>query len=433
MVKKVLIVTYYWPPSGGGGVQRWLKFAKYLPEFGWEPVIFTPENPDFELKDDSFQDQGINELEVIKIPIVEPFSLYRKILGKGAVQKQGVVDKGGSSILGKLALWIRGNWFIPDARVFWVKPAIKHLKTYLKENPVDVIVTTGPPHSMHLIGNAIKRSLGIPWLADFRDPWTEWDVLKQLNLNKRSWEKHKRLEFEVLNMADAVVTVSKRLAARLDALSGIPCVNVVTNGYDAADFQESENEQVDKFRIVHMGLLNEGRNPKHLWNVLDKRCAQDAHFNDCLEVVLAGTIEMSVKASIASFKHLSSKVTILDYVPHQEALEIYSKAAVLLLLVNQTSNSSWILPGKVYEYFSANKPILALGQQESDVFDMLKECGCQGFSQYHDKARIKQLVDEMFELYQSGTHKFSPLGIEKYERKNLTGELAVLLENIVLH
>ena len=155
--KKVLIITYYWPPSGGGGVQRWLKMAKYLPEYGWEPVILTPDNPDFELKDESLLNDVVPETTVLKLPIWEPFGLYRKLMGSKAVQKQGVVDTKNESLLVRWSRWIRGNWFIPDARLFWVRPAVNYAEKYLRKNTVDVIITTGPPHSMHLIGMELKR------------------------------------------------------------------------------------------------------------------------------------------------------------------------------------------------------------------------------------------------------------------------------------
>lgn len=432
MAKKVLIITYYWPPSGGGGVQRWLKFAKYLPELGWDPVIFTPENPDFEIKDESLTKDVSENLEVVKLPILEPFSIYRKLMGNKAEQKQGVVKKEGGSPMQKLVTWVRGNVFIPDARMFWIKPATKYLVKYLKENPVDVIISTGPPHSMHMIAGAVKRQTGIPWLADFRDPWSEWDVLPQLSLNERSWKKHKQLEFEVLNGADRVVTVSKRLGVALDKLTGVPGVRVINNGFDGDDFDETAPVEVDKFRIVHMGLLNEGRNPKHLWEVLNERCLQDEQFRQSLEVVLAGTIEQAVKDDIASYTALSAQVKILDYVAHEEALGIYKQSAVLLLLVNNTSNASWILPGKMYEYFSAQKPILALGNKNSDANDMLEDCGYKSFMSYTDARGIKDAVDELYDLYRKDNLSVSTEKINRYTRKNLTGQLSVILDELVL-
>ncbi|MCB0496042.1 MAG: glycosyltransferase [Cyclobacteriaceae bacterium] len=430
--KRVLIITYYWPPSGGGGVQRWLKMAKYLPQFGWYPIVFTPENPDFELRDESLIKDIPKEAEVIKLPIWEPFGLYKKLLGKKAVQQQGVVDKKDKSFLGRLALWIRGNWFIPDARVFWVRPAVNYLTKYLSANPVDVIVTTGPPHSMHLIGMEVKRRTGVKWVADFRDPWTDWDVLPQLNLGKRAWKYHKKLEHEVMHTADLVLTVTNRLSMQLAKTGGIPEVKVVTNGFDSEDFESSVNVKPDKFRIAHVGLLNEGRDPKVLWRVLEKLCVEKPDLAEMLEVILVGTVEQSVTNEISRFEHLREKVVVPDYMSHTDVLTLYANSAVLLLLVNNTTNSSWILPGKLFEYLSTRRPILAFGIPESDANDLLQQCGYSGvFSFAASEEEIENRIIELFLNFRKNEFEVDSERMEAYERKKLTGELVDMMEQLV--
>ncbi len=429
--KKVLIITYYWPPSGGGGVQRWLKMAKYLPDYNWQPIILTPENPDFELQDESLLKDVASETTVLKLPIWEPFGLYRKLMGRKAVQKQGVVDTKNESLLGKWSRWIRGNWFIPDARLFWVRPAVNYAEKYLRKNPVDIIITTGPPHSMHLIGMELKRRLGVKWMADFRDPWSDWDVLPQLNLTKKSWKRHKKLEHQVMHSADRVLTVTNNLATKLAATGGIEKVEVVTNGFDAADFNLDEAIKPAKFQISHVGLLNEGRNPSVLWEVLDELCAEDENFSNELQVVLAGTIDQPVRDSINNFVNLQPKVSIPDYLAHTEVLTLYQESAVLLLLVNNTSNSSWILPGKLFEYFSAKRPILAIGQLESEANDVLKDCGFDSFLTYDDKEGLKKRVKGLFIVYKNDEVVREQSSIQKYNRKKLAGEVANLLADII--
>lgn len=429
--KKVLIITYYWPPSGGGGVQRWLKMSKYLPEYGWTPVIFTPENPDFELKDESLLGDVANEAKIIKLPIWEPFGLYRKLLGKKAVQKQGVVDQNDASIFGKISRWIRGNWFIPDPRIFWVRPAVNYLTKYLKNNPVDVVITTGPPHSMHLIGMEVKRRINIKWIADFRDPWSDWDVLPQLNLNNKSWKTHKKLEHDVMHNADIVLTVTNNLAKRLASTGDISRVEVVTNGFDSKDF-EGYNDEINPatFKISHVGLLNDGRNPILLWEVLNELCVEDEEFKNNLELVLVGTIEQSVLNSISKLDHLKSKVELPDYLEHTKVMELYQQSAVLLLLVNNTSNSNWILPGKLFEYFSAKKPILAFGQLDSEANHVLQECRYESFLTYEDKTVIKKRVISLFEDFKAGKFTKDSSLIDKYDRNKLAGDLANLLNEL---
>jgi hypothetical protein len=210
-MKKVLIITYYWPPSGGAGVQRWLKFVKYLREFGWEPIVYTPENPEAPATDTSLLKDIPANITVIKQPIWEPYNLYKGFIGQKKEEKINagfLSEKKKPGLAEKIAVWIRGNWFIPDARRFWIKPSVKFLSEHLRGNPVDVIVSTGPPHSMHLIALKLKKKLNIPWLADFRDPWTTIDFYDKLMLTKSSDKKHKGLELEVLKNADKVVTVS---------------------------------------------------------------------------------------------------------------------------------------------------------------------------------------------------------------------------------
>lgn len=198
MEKRVLIISYYWPPTGGSGVQRWVKFAKYLPSEGWQPVIYTPLNPEAITVDESLISEIPPEVEVIKRKIFEPYNIYRALTGKkGRTAQSGEVNPINSqkkSFTQKVSMWIRGNMFIPDPRCFWIGPSVRFLKKYLKEHPVDVIVSTGPPHSMHLIARKVARSTGIPWVADFRDPWTKMFYFKHLALSPWAERKHARLE-----------------------------------------------------------------------------------------------------------------------------------------------------------------------------------------------------------------------------------------------
>ncbi|MBQ3521911.1 MAG: glycosyl transferase family 1, partial [Bacteroidales bacterium] len=203
-MKKVLIITYYWPPSGGSGVQRWLKFAKYLPQYGWEPVVYTPENPEANSIDEALLKDVGPQTTVIKRKIVEPYGFYKALSGKkGSQIKANLVSSSNNkkSFVQRLSLFIRGNLFIPDPRILWVAPSVRFLKKYLKENPVDAIVSTGPPHSMHLIAKKLSKSTDIPWLADFRDPWTGIFYFKHLGLSKFAYRRHRKLEQSVLNNA----------------------------------------------------------------------------------------------------------------------------------------------------------------------------------------------------------------------------------------
>ncbi len=231
-MKRVLVITYYWPPNGGAGVYRWLKFSKYLPGHGWTPVIYTPANPERVADDPALLRDVPPELEIIQRPITEPFSLYKRFTGKAQderVQTAFLREQSGGGWKEDLALWVRSNFFIPDARVWWVRPSIAFLKDHLRKHPVDAVITTGPPHSMHLIGQGLKRALGVTWIADFRDPWTDIDFYQQLKLTRWADARHHRMERSVLQEADRVVTVGWRWADDLARIGGRP-VEVVTNG-----------------------------------------------------------------------------------------------------------------------------------------------------------------------------------------------------------
>ena len=427
LVKKVLIITYYWPPSGGGGVQRWLKFAKYLREYGWEPVIYTPENPDFELRDDSLASEVPENIEVLKQPIWEPFSLYRRLLGKKAVRQQGVVGKS-PSLLSRLAVWIRGNYFIPDSRVFWVRPSTNFLTRYLRQNKVDALVTTGPPHSVHLIGLELKKRTAISWLADFRDPWSRWDVLDQLSLSRKSRKSHEKLEKQVLSNADLVLTVSPTLEKSLQDL-GAQSTCLITNGYDN-EVIASRITKPEKFRISHLGLLNDGRNPEILWQVLNDLCSSDPGFNDSLEIFMAGTVEDEVIQSLERYGNLRDKFINVGYRSHEEIIGDYEDSALFLLLINNTSNAKWILPGKMFEYIGQGKPILALGNPDSDASNVLEEAGYNMCLSYDDADAMREFILENYNNFKLGEPDQSAGNIEKFHRKELTRALASCLDNL---
>lgn len=426
-MKKALVITYYWPPSGGGGVQRWLKFAKYLPEFGWEPIIYTPENPDFEIMDKSLNNDISEKIQILKRPIWEPFKLYRMLLGKNAVQHQGVVEKTSKSIFSKLAIWIRGNYFIPDARVFWVRPSVNYLAKYIKTNNIDLIITTGPPHSMHLIGLELKRRIGIKWMADFRDPWSKWDVLDLLNLSERSRKIHRRQELDVLQNADKVLTVSPSLGISLQEL-GARSLEIITNGFD---FSIQENKiTTDKFRISHMGLLNEGRNPIALWEVLNDLCEELPGFADDVEIHLSGTVELTVLNSLDATSIIKERVKYLGYLTHEEVMEAYNQSALLLLLINNTDNGKWILPGKMFEYIGQQKPILALGEPQSDAGRLLEEINYGGCLNYNDSHNIRLKILSIYKSFKDNKPFTTTSDIGKYHRQQLTKSLAACLDQL---
>lgn len=424
-MKRVLVITYYWPPNAGVGGQRWLKMCRYLPEHGWQPVVYTPANPEMAAVDEGLL-RDAEGIEVLKQPITEPFNLYKRFTGRAKderIQTAFLKEEGSASSGWKerFALWVRSNFFVPDARVWWVRPSIRYLKAYLRAHPVDAVVTTGPPHSMHLIGLGLKRALGVKWLADFRDPWTGIDYYGQLSLSPRADRRHRRMEREVLTQADEVVTVSWRWAKDLEAL-GAKHVAVITNGYDDADLPAQRETIDERYSLVHAGSMSPTRDQPGLWKLLAALCAQDSAFAERFVLRFIGPVDASVIASVKA-AGLGDCMDRLGRLPRAEAMREIAKARVLLLPINTTANQHGILPTKLYEYLSTGRPILAVGPRDGDAARVLGDQLLIGTEPSADDAqRVRALFDA------SGASKPDP----RYHRRNLAGEMSALLRRLTV-
>jgi glycosyltransferase involved in cell wall biosynthesis len=433
-MKKVLIITYYWPPSGGAGVQRWLKFAKYLPEFGWEPVIYTPENPERPAVDHSLEKDIPENITVLKTKIVEPYSVYKRFVGrkKEDVIKTGFLsEKKNPSLAETISVWIRGNLFIPDARKFWIKPSIKFLSRYLQSNPVDVIISTGPPHSMHLIALGVKNKLNVPWLVDFRDPWTHIDYYNDLMLTRRSDQKHKALELEVLKQADQVVVVSEGMKRLFKTIHNRD-YHVITNGYDADDLPAEVPEPDKKFSIAHIGSMVKSRNPETLWRVLSEMVNVDPQFAADLEIKLVGQADRVVLESLK--KHnLEKYLNLIHYLPHNQVIKEQMKSAVLLLLINDTPNAKMILTGKFFEYLAAGRPILCIGPEDGDAANVLRIINAGFIADHTNQKTLKEHLKTLFSRFKEMKPNAKSVSIEKYSRYNLTYKLTQILNKMITY
>ncbi len=432
--KKVLIITYYWPPSGGGGVQRWLKFAKYLPQNGWEPIIFTPENPEFPVIDKSLQKDIATDLKVIKYPIWEPYQLFKKISGRPSNERVNtglLFDDKKIGFTEKISLWIRGNLLIPDPRIFWVKPAARYLKkNWGKLNP-DLIVTTGPPHSMHLIGMRLQKKFNVPWIADFRDPWSKLDFLQRFNPGRKAIKKQQNLEKKVLNSASAVLTVSPNWRKDIQGITDKK-VAVITNGFDTSDFEMTKPEKrAEKFRISHMGIINSLRNPKALWQSLTELGDEIPGFKEDLELFLAGTVDPGLLNDIKEYSFLKDKIQVVPYLPHSEVIKEYKKAACLLLLLNDSEIAKGHIPGKLFEYLASGTAILALGPVDSDVSKIIEENSAGITIPQNDKDALKKSIAVFYRKYKENILEQQSENIKEYSRENLTKKLANFLNEVV--
>ena len=424
--KKLLVITYYWPPAGGPGVQRWLKFAKYLPDFGIQPIVYIPENPTYPIVDEKLVKDVSESTIILKNKIFEPYQLA-SFLSKNKTKKisSGIIpNQKKQSFLDKTFLWIRGNLFIPDARVFWVKPSVAYLEKYIQEHNIDTIVTSGPPHSLHLIGLELKEKLNIKWFADFRDPWTTIGYHKSLRLSDYAAKKHKALEHQVLNTADTIIVTSKTTKAEFQAITNKP-IAVITNGYDT---ENVEKQTLDtKFSLAHIGSFLSERNPLILWESLVELIQEVPDFKSNLEIKLIGAVSQEVLETISQFG-LNPYLNNLGYVSHMEAIAHQRKSQVLLLIEINSEDTKSIIPGKLFEYMVSNRPIIAIGPKDSDFAEIITTTNTGVFFEYSEKMKLKSVILDFYNQFLEGKLQSNGVGLQHYSRKNLTKELAKLVK-----
>ena len=417
---KALIITYYWPPAGGSGVQRWLYFVKYLREFGIEPVVFTVEHPSYPIEDKTLAKHIPEGVEVIRQKIMEPgrvVSNHRQA-GSGFLPENPNLSQ-------RFKNFIRANFFIPDAKMLWIRPSVRKLEKYLKKNPVDYIISTGPPHTTHLIAKGIKEKIGVKWLADFRDPWTEIDYFHRLPLTKSSRAKHHKLEGDVLMKADVVTVVTKTMKKQFQVLN--QNCHIITNGYDDAVL--TKVPEMDKpFTITHIGMLNADRNPLMFWEVIKELIEEDETFEAHVQINLVGQIADEIRNSIRSLE-LERFVNYTQYIPSDAVAAFQMKSQVLLLIVNEVPSAQTIVTGKVYEYLRAKRPILAIAPTNGDLAEIIDESQSGMVIDFGDRSGLKEAVKIYFEHYLKNQLVIDSVKTEKYHRKNLTAQLAELLKN----
>lgn len=432
MDKRLIIITYYWPPSGGSGVQRWLKFVKYLCKKGWEPWIFTPENPSFTIRDESLLKDVPSQAEVIKLPIWEPYQAFfrvMKLVGKKPTGQTDFVSTQRPGFLQRVSTWIRGNLFIPDARRFWIKPSVAFLSDLIATNQLDKIITTGPPHSLHLIGLRLKKKYPhIKWIADFRDPWSEWDLLDSLLLTQWARRKHQVLERDVLKMADRVITIAPYHVKRLEVL-GDRNVDLITNGFDTDDFEHIQPIRTDRFTIRHIGIVDELRDPKSMMLALGNLLKERPEMASSLRVEFVGNVNTAFKNWVAADPTLSQITGFVSYVPHSELPALFAQTDLQLLVLARTVLAPGNLPGKFFEYLASGKPILAMGPTVGDAASILRETDAGQVFEHENLEGVKQFLLDQFQFWMRGEVKKTK-GSLRFSREQLTGQLIELLESL---
>ncbi|MBR1872204.1 MAG: glycosyltransferase [Bacteroidales bacterium] len=421
-MKKVLVITYYWPPSGGSGVQRWVKFTKYLPLYGWQSVIYTPENPEMPGTDHSLEADIPEGTTVVKTHISEIYGVYNKLSRGTSAAEVNPINSQKKSWKKKLAMWVRGNFFIPDPRISWVGPSVRFLKDYLKDNPVDAIVSTGPPHSMHLIGRKLSLATGIPWIADFRDPWTKLFYFKHLQLGPLALRKHQSLERKVLDDATSVVAVSPLVQEEFRSMTDTP-VDLVTNGFDEDDFA-ADVAPAGGFTLVHTGLFAADGNPLSLWKALADKCLEDKDFERDLHIVLAGKTDREIISAIEA-AGLGGKLRDKGYLSHSETVKLQKSATALMLPLRREPEYRATLPGKLFEYLGSRRPVIGIGQSDGAMAKVLSDTGAGQTFEWDDVEGIRLWLDRCYKDPLSTTGDISA-----YTRRGTAARMASILDEV---
>ncbi|MFZ1292137.1 MAG: glycosyltransferase family 4 protein [Melioribacteraceae bacterium] len=426
-MKKVLIITYYWPPAGGAGVQRVLKFAKYLPQFGWTPIILTVENPDCPVIDETLLKDIHAECKVYTTKAIEPFEIYKKLTGKDKNYKipSDVITKSSNlSLTEKISKWIRINLFIPDAKIGWKYFAVKEGMKIIRKEKVDLIFSTSPPHTVQLIAKKLAKFTKLKWVADFRDPWME--IVHYQNLNRNFFTKliDQNLEKNVLQNADSIITISDDIVDLFKSKIGKKKYFVIPNGYDETDFLKSENTKNKIFTIAYTGVITKTRVPFVFLSVMKKFVNEDGISN--IKFIIAGK-------TCAEFINEVRKLNLENYVeekgflPHHESTNILQNADVLFLIIDDVPNNKGFLTGKIFEYLGSKKPIYAVGPTNGNANEIIQNTNSGKMVDYSDEEGAYQLLKIMYNNWQNNSFNYN-FKVEEYSRKKLTEKLSNIFD-----
>jgi glycosyltransferase involved in cell wall biosynthesis len=425
-MKKVLIVTYYWPPGGGPGVQRVLKFVKYLPHFGWQPVILTVQDGNYPELDFSLKKDIPAVCPVYTSKSIEPFSLYKKFTGRKSEENiPDYVFDSKNNFKDRISRWIRVNFFIPDSRMGWIPFAVKKGLTIIEKENIDLIFTSSPPHTVQIIANRLVRKANKKWVADFRDPWV--DTLSYENTRRSALAVlvDSRLEKSVLRHADAVVCVTQQYVERFKQRMDNRYFKIF-NGYDEDDFVHVAKAASNKFRIIYTGSLSETRNIDNVLLAL-KNLNEEVKKN--IELSFYGFVNQKVQKRIGELQ-LSALVKLNSHVSHQYAIEQMVNADMLLLVVHETAANKGIIPGKLFEYLATGNFILALGHKEGEVAQILRQTACGEIFDYQED--LTEIINRRYEAWiKKEPFKANMEEIKKYSRKNQTSELVHIFEQVL--
>ena len=421
-MKKLLVIVYYWPPSGGAGVQRWLKFVKYLPQFGWLPTVITTTDGDYPVIDGSLYEEVPNGIKVVRTKTPTFGKLYKKINGSNSNIPYGSLESNSNdSIIKKISLWFRLNLVIPDARILWNRYAYKAASKELLIDKYDAVVTSGPPHSTHLIGLKLKKKFNINWITDFRDPWTKIDYLEKVNRLFITKLIDRKLEKKVVLGCDKIITINRKIAEEFNNSNK---THVITNGFDPADFKDIEKKySKENFCLNYFGNIMIERDPSSILKAvysLRKKGIVDIRIN------FWGIVSEEVRSKIYEIDK-NKVVNIHSYIPHTEMLLEMVNSSLLLLVINNVPDNQGIITGKIYEYMAAKIPVLGLGPQNGEAATILQETEAGNMFDYNNIEGIADFIKDKYEDWKIKKTFFASTEMNKYNRKDLTEKLVEIL------
>lgn len=399
MSKKIGILTYYWPPAGGSGVLRWLRFSNELVALGYDIHIFTFKNPKYPIIDKELI-KSINPN--IKVNLISGFELPNFLSLRNTKPSESFLtpdytDISLNYILSNFLLIVRELFFFPDTRKYLVAPSVKYISNYLKKNKLDCLITTGPPHSLHNIGRILKEKKKIRWIADFRDPWSNFFQNKLLNRLNSTQKKHEEKERQIVKSSDAVFTTSKSLKNLFQEVNKNSfCIH---SGYDKLIKSKPHN----KFRILYAGSLKAIQNPKNLWLALSSLIDENSEFKDLVEIVLIGNIDSEI-LSCSSFKKVENR-KILSYMSKSDLNKEICISEVLVVCSVNIKGCDDIIPGKFFHYLSSNKKILGITNKESDLKKIINETQSGMSFSYNNYTDLKNYIYQCFYEYKNGKDK----------------------------
>ncbi len=430
--KKVLIITYYWPPASSPGVYRFLKFTRYLRDFGWEPIILTVKNGSYPSIDYTLLHEIPDDLTIYHSSTIEPFAIYKKLTGKkGKSIPVGISynpkEKG---VLKKIMFYIRANYFIPDARKGWTFFAKRKAKKIIQRENIDAVITTGPPHSTHLTGLYLKKTFGIPWIADFRDPWTTIYYNETFPRTKKTNEKDYRLESKVLKQADVVTVVCNGLKQEFEDRT--QKIEVIYNGFDQREMPEKKEYPTNNFNIDYIGNFLASENIPMIWEALKE--LQEVHktLKEDVQITITGNIDPVVNKTIQQYG-IGDMINTQSFIPHVEALKKMTQSNLLLFVVPDSKNNHLIITGKLFEYLASQTPILAIGPPQGEAGVILSENKRDQMIDYTEKELFKKILLKHYHHWINNDKKAEKsvnTNLYPYTREGLTKQLSELLNQL---